>query len=111
MKCDGGEGFSGGISASGSPIIFCSIRNFSGRSARSGRVLRATGLYFFLVVRYWSTNSVRLPISVDTDGGEGETEAKCFSGFVYVEEGDDEEAGESIVEKKTSSECDFINFS
>jgi hypothetical protein len=42
----GGLGDSVGMSAKGSPIIFRTIRNLSGRSANIGRILRATGLYF-----------------------------------------------------------------
>src|SRR5882724_1518049 len=42
----GGLGESSGMLAKGSPTIFRTIRNLSGRSAITGRILRATGLYF-----------------------------------------------------------------
>ena len=44
-------GFSTGNCASGSPIIFRMILNRLGSSPTTGRTLRATGLYFFLVDR------------------------------------------------------------
>src|SRR5258705_544882 len=44
----GGTGDSVGIPAKGSPTIFCTMQNFSGRLASIGRILRATGLYFLL---------------------------------------------------------------
>ena len=40
-----GLGESSGFVASGSPAMFRVMRNLSGRSARIGRVLSATGLY------------------------------------------------------------------
>src|SRR5882762_5869536 len=42
----GGLGESNGMLAKGSPTIFRTIRNLSGRSAITGRILWATGLYF-----------------------------------------------------------------
>src|ERR1700761_4427720 len=44
----GGFGLSFGMSASGSPSIWRSMRNFSGSVPRTGRIFWATGLYFFL---------------------------------------------------------------
>ena len=42
----GGFGDKIGMSAKGSPMMFCTIRNFSGKLANTGQILRATGLYF-----------------------------------------------------------------
>ena len=40
-----------GMSASGSPMMFRSMRNFEGKVPRTGCVFKATGLYFFLVTK------------------------------------------------------------
>lgn len=48
-----------GIVERGSPIMLRRMRNLSGRLARTGRVLSATGLYFFLV----AANSARCSAS------------------------------------------------
>jgi hypothetical protein len=50
----GGRGLRTGRSASGSPMIFHRIRNFSGSSPMMGRTFFATGLYFFLAERKMS---------------------------------------------------------
>ena len=40
-----------GMSASRSPMMFRSMRNFEGKVPRTGCVFKATGLYFFLVTK------------------------------------------------------------
>ena len=40
-----------GMSASGSPMMFRSMRNFEGKVPRTGCVFKATSLYFFLVTK------------------------------------------------------------
>src|SRR6266436_1540898 len=60
----GGLGESDGISARGSPMIFRTIRNLSGRSAMTGRTLRATGLYF----RFPKVETCRSWVSVVSTG-------------------------------------------
>ena len=39
------------MSASGSPMMFRSMRNFEGKVPRTGWVFKATGLYFFFVTK------------------------------------------------------------
>ena len=38
-----------GMSTSGSPMMFRSMRNFEGKVPRTGWVFKATGLYFYFV--------------------------------------------------------------
>ena len=40
-----------GMSVSGSPIMFRSMRNFEGKVPRTGCVFKATSLYFFFVTK------------------------------------------------------------
>jgi hypothetical protein len=60
----GGLGVRMGRSASGSPMIFRTMRNFSGRSVKTGRVLSATGLYLRFAAkienRSWNVSVVSI---------------------------------------------------
>lgn len=87
----GGLVLSVGKSASGSPLMSLTIRNFSGSSPRTGFVLSATGLYFFLVWRL---------IEIGSESRDG----SCDS----VTEGDVGFEGTSVVEAKAGTESRFL---
>ena len=61
-----------GMSASGSPMMFCSMRNFEGKVPRTGWVFKATGLYFFFITKV--TRGVS-----EGEGGRSGCNRECLS--------------------------------
>ena len=60
-----------GMSASGSPMMFCSMWNFEGKVPRTGWVFKATGLYFFFITK--ATRGVS-----EGEGGRGGCDRECL---------------------------------
>ena len=61
-----------GMLASGSPMMFRSMRNFEGKVLRTGWVFKATGLYFFFVTK--ATRGLS-----EGEGGRGVCDRECLS--------------------------------
>ena len=60
-----------GMSASGSPMMFHSMRNFEGKVPRTGWVFKATGLYFFFITKV--TRGVS-----EGEGGQSGCDEECL---------------------------------
>ena len=56
------------MSASGSPMMFRVMRNLSGRSARTGQIFCATGLYFRFAANVETCSGVSYGVSVEATG-------------------------------------------
>ena len=74
---DGGRGLSFGMFSSGSPVMFRTIRNRSGRFVTTGRTFCETGLYFFFVIV--KTGGIESDVKISE--GEMEEESCIIEAF------------------------------
>ena len=56
------------MSVSGLPMMFLVMRNLSGRSARTGQIFCATGLYFRFSANVETCSGVSYRVSVEATG-------------------------------------------